>query len=121
MQFIEVKKEALLEKLKENRDKHRKLFEEALDGWEKRVVEELKKAVSDAKAKREFRTTFFLPQPVDHTSEYDAIIEQVEWDVNETIELSPQQFNQFVRDDWGWKEDFLNNTSFYVGKKFERG
>ena len=117
MKVIDVRKDRLLTKLKENRENHRKTFEEALDGWQKKVIDELQKAVRDARAGRKYTTTFYLPQPQDHTAEYDAIIEQVEWEEDETISLDPISFNQFVRDDWGWKTDFLNNTMVYMNYK----
>lgn len=96
---------------------HRSTFEEALQGWKERVLEELEKAITDAKKGREFRTYFNLPQPEDHTPEYNAVIDQIEWSENEQIELTFNQFNQFVRDDWGWKQDFLSNTAMYMVKK----
>ena len=117
MQTIEVNKVTLLLKLRENRDKHRKVFEEALEGWRRNVLDELTLAVAEAKAGKQYRTYFNLPQPEDHTRDYDAIIEQVEWEVEDTITLTQQQFNQFVRDDWGWKEDFLANTVHYMNYK----
>ena len=116
MQKVIISKEKLLKKIKKNRDTHRETFEEALQGWEKRVYQELSQALSDAKHGRQFRTYFNLPQPEDHTPEYDAVIDQIEWTEEEQIELDFHQFNQFVRDDWGWKADFLSNTAMYVHK-----
>lgn len=116
METVLISKQKLLEKVKENRELHRTTFEEALQGWKYRVLEELEKAISDAKKGRDFRTYFSLPQPEDHTPEYDAVIDQIEWSEEGKIELTFHQFNQFVRDDWGWKQDFLANTSMYVSK-----
>ena len=117
MQSIKVDKDKLLTKMRENRDNHRKVFEEALSGWEQNVLDELKKAVRDAKARKQFRTFFSLPQPEDHTAEYDAAISQVEWEVGGVIDLTQQQFSQFILDDWGWKPDFLGNTASYLNYK----
>jgi len=115
MQEVVIEKSKLLEKIKENREKHRATFEEALEGWKNRVIEELQNAVQEAKDGCKFDTYFNLPQPEDHTPEYDAVIEQIEWNEEEKIVLDFLQFNMFVRDDWGWKKDFLANTSMYSG------
>ena len=117
MDTVLISKDKLLVKVKKNRDLHRETFESALKGWEKRVLEELKKAIEDAKKGLEFRTYFNLPQPTDHTPEYDAVIEQIEWSETDQIELDFHQFNQFIRDDWGWKQDFLSNTAMYVAQR----
>lgn len=117
MKTVVISKEKLLKKIKENRESHRKTFEEAFEGWKNRVLEELEKAMYDAKFGRDFRTYFNLPQPEDHTPEYDAVIDQITWSEQDTIELDFHQFDQFVRDDWGWKQDFLSNTSMYMKLK----
>lgn len=117
MKTVIISKDRLLKEIKKNRDQHRSTFEEALQGWKERVLEELEKAINDAKKGREYRTYFNLPQPEDHTPAYDEVISQIEWTEENKIELDFNQFNQFVRDDWGWKKDFLANTSMYTLKK----
>ncbi len=113
MEKILISKERLLSQMEKNRAEHRRQFEEALNGWKERVLEELGNAIVDAKAGRKFSTFINLPQPVDHTPEYDAIIDQVNWHLEDQIELSLREFNQFVRDDWGWKKDFMATNVFY--------
>lgn len=116
MDEVFISKDKLLKKIKKNREHHRETFEKALMGWHSRVIEELEKEISDAKKGREFRTYFNFPQPTDHTPEYDAVIDQIEWSETDKIALDFHQFNQFVRDDWGWKQDFLSNTAMYVSQ-----
>lgn len=116
MEQIVISKQKLLDKLRENRNNHRKIFEEALEGWRKRVIIELQCALRDARKGLKYRTYFNLPQPTDHTNEYDRIIDQIEWCETELIQLDQIQFNQFVRDDWGWKNDFLTNATIYNAK-----
>lgn len=114
MQAVLISRDKLLVEMKKNRELHRKQFEEALEGWKDRVLEELEKSVSDAKKRLRFSTHINLPRPEDHTSEYDAVIDQVEWNEEDQVELDLHSFNQFVRDDWGWKSDFLSNASMYT-------
>ena len=113
MDTVKISKDKLLKKLKKNRDNHRKTFEKALEGWKQRVLKELDKALKDAKSGRRFVTSFELPQPADHTADYDAVIEQIDWNEEEFIFLDFYQFNQFVRDDWGWKNDFMSVAERY--------
>jgi hypothetical protein len=117
MQEVLISKDKLLTKLKENRETHRAQFKEALEGWKERVLEELEKAVENAKKGLKYETYFSLPRPEDHTEEYNAVIDQVEWNEEEQIELDLHSFNQFIRDDWGWKKDFLTNSAMYMKMK----
>ena len=114
MQAVLISKEKLLAKMKENRELHRKQFEEALDGWKTRVTVELERAYVNAQKGLKYETFFNLPRPDDHTEDYDAVIDQVEWNEEEQIELDLHSFNQFIRDDWGWKKDFLATNAFYT-------
>ena len=114
MEHVLISREKLLSKLKENRESHRQLFEEALGGWRERVLAQLEVAVEDARAGMKFVTHINLPQPIDHTAEYDNIISQVEWHEEDQIELDLRSFNQFILDDWGWKADFLQNATMYA-------
>ncbi len=113
MKSVKISKEKLLEKLKENRTKHLEQYEKALEGWKDQVVDTLQKALGDARADRDFIIYFDLPKPEVHSDEYDAVIDQVEWNEEEQIELALREFNKFIRDDWQWKKDFLDNTAMY--------
>ncbi len=110
MRTISVERDKLLDELKKNKGKHREIFLEAINGWQVKVIIELEKAVKDAVANRKYRTYINLPQPEDHTPEYNRIIEQVEWSYGDLIELDQNDFNHFVLDDWSWKPDFIMNA-----------
>lgn len=114
MQKVIVKREALLAKLKENRYNHRGIFEEAQMAFRQRMIEELDKALDDAKHGRSFRRFIDLPEPEDHTKDYDRVITMVEMSVSENVELTQQEFAIYVMDDWGWKGAWTNNTVSYT-------
>ena len=116
METVLVSKDKLLKKMRENRAKHREQFEAALAGWQQTVLEALEQAVEDARDGKKYPTAFHLPQPQDHTDEYTDAIEAIEWNEEEQIELDRHEFRQFVRDDWGWKRDFLTSNSAYMSK-----
>ncbi|MDA1194689.1 MAG: hypothetical protein O2894_05850 [Planctomycetota bacterium] len=109
-----VSKEALLTKLKSNRDTHREKFLEALAGWQKQVINALERAVEEAKAGRKFRTHISLPQPSDHTSDYDDIIEALEWQQGADVLLDRTDFTRYVRNEWRWSTDFASSVRSYT-------
>lgn len=113
MKTVRVERLVLLEKLEENRDAHRDLFLEAQKGYRKAVIKELDQMLQEARDGRPIRRYLELPEPQDHTNDYDNVIAMLEMSVDETIELTSTDFSQYVRDDWSWKAlAQLVNTSY---------
>jgi len=110
MKEITVPKEALLAKLKENRDDHRAIFEEALVGYETESIGELQQQLDLLRAgkRRDIRIIKVVPR--DHTSDYNRAIAMIEMAIGDTITLSERDFAQYVMDDWGWQGEFLSNA-----------
>lgn len=108
-----VDKSDLLEKVKENRAQHRAIFEEAIEGYRKEGVRLLEEHIARIKNGRLERVYVQLPQPEDHTSDYDRIITMLEMSEETSIELDEGDFATFVMDDWGWKNQFLASNSSY--------
>ena len=106
----------LLGRLRINREAHRKIFEQALVGYRKAVIEVLDKSISDAKAGKRISLFFNLVEPQDHTSEYDAVIDLFEMVQGDIVEISYGDFLRFVRDTWDWSNQFTASTSFYTQK-----
>ena len=71
MESIKVQKADLLKVLRENRAKHRQIFEEAIEGYRKTVIAEFERRLDDAKSGRKINIYFALPQPQDQTKDYD--------------------------------------------------
>lgn len=113
MNEITVPKAQLLTILKENRSKHRSIFEEALEGYRKRVVDELEARLFAARAGTKWDAMIVLVQPENHTKEYDRAIQMLEMDINDTVILDEQQFTMFVQDEWGWTDRFLTSNAPY--------
>lgn len=110
---VRVNKGDLLEAVKKNRDDHRKIFEEALDGWRKQVVEALEQAYKEAKEGKNFRMWFDLPRPEDHTKEYDQAITMLEFSMDDELELTQGEFAMYVMDEWGWQRTFAGMAQSY--------
>ena len=115
MDEIKISKAKLLTKLKANRAEHRKVFEDALHGWEHQVLSALQRAVDDALQNKRYITMINLPRPSDHTEDYDKIIAKVEWHEEDIIELDSIEFEQYILDNWNWKAAFTQSSASYSG------
>lgn len=116
MHAIKVEKSKLLEILKKNRDEHRSVFEEALEGYRKLMIKMFEDELEKAKAGKKFNVYFSATQPVDQTKDYDRVIGMLEMDSEETVQLDEQDYQSYVLDDWSWKRNFLASNSAYSGK-----
>lgn len=116
MNEIKVNKADLLRKLRENREEHRSIFLAAQEKYREKVIDALDKRLADARAGRPIVLTFGLPEPVDYTSEYDAAIAQVEWEVSEHVTLDESSFRQLVLNEWRWTQHFVANSASYLAQ-----
>jgi hypothetical protein len=114
MKSVNVKKTDLLDKIKENRAMHRAIFEKALKGYRKAVVAELEFMLDEARKGRRIKRQIELIEPMDQTREYDRVVRMLEMSTDDIIELSQQDFAQYVMDDWAWKQQFLSTTLPYT-------
>lgn len=106
MKTVKVSKDELIKKITENRDSHKKLLEEALEGYQKLAVKKLESKIRAVKAGKKVRSiTFDIPQ--DYSKDYDRALKMLEMSVDKEIELDQNEFRQYVMDEWGWKQQFL--------------
>lgn len=118
MQSIKVKRLELLDTLRANRENHRKVFLEASEGYREAAIAELDKSLEAAKRGERIRRSIGLAEPMDQTREYDRAIRMLEMSVDTEITLSDRDFQQFVMDDWAWKEQFSASNRAYVKSGF---
>lgn len=111
---VKVSKDDLLMKLRENRENHRRVFEEAIIGYRETAVKELDRSLSDARAGRKFKTHFQLVEPRDQTADYDRVIRMLEMSIDTTFEITDAQFECYVMDRWSWSEEFINTANRYT-------
>jgi HPt (histidine-containing phosphotransfer) domain-containing protein len=117
---IEVNKVTLIEKLRENRNKHSLEYQEAMVNFKQRVRDRLAQlhhaVASDNVPDREpSHWVRDLPRPEQYLGDYDRAIAMLLLDVGSTITLSEQAYAQFVDDEWEWKHSFAANATFYNG------
>jgi hypothetical protein len=114
MNDVQMNKSDLRNRIQENRNAHRGIFEAAIDGYREEATKFFEEQLAKAKAGKVFNNYFSEPIPEDHTKDYDAVLDMLDMDKRDTITLSAGQFRQYVRDEWGWKQDFMATSSNYI-------
>lgn len=116
MRTVRVKKTELLESLRKNRASHRELFLKAQEGFKVKVIEELERRLADARRGIRIKMAVELPEPVDQTNEYDKAIRMMEMEVRDEVELTDDEFSNYVLDQWRWSSQVLGLNSMYTSK-----
>lgn len=112
---VTVDKLRLLGVLKANREAHRQNYELARDGFIKLLTAELEDKIDTIRIdKRIPQLSFDNRQPEDHTDEYDTIIGMLEMSSDSEIELNYQQYQQWVEDNWNWKQLWTTSNTQYM-------
>lgn len=109
-----MRKAEVLAIIKDNRDKHRSVFEAALDGYRTRARSILKEWDESLSSGRVRELRIVLDMPKDHTRDYDRIIKMLEMDTGDEVEMDENMFAQYVMDDWSWKRTWLSMSSRYA-------
>lgn len=113
MRQVDVKKDEVLKRVRENRDKHRGIFEEALENYRAKVIEALEAQLQRARDGVKIAQYLGLEEPEDHTKDYDVVIDMLEMSVDDVITLDTMMFQQYMRDEWPWQQQFLMSNSQY--------
>jgi hypothetical protein len=111
---VTIDKADLLDRLKKNREKHAQEYQTAFEGYVLVVTQELEEKLAKIKAGEAVETYSVHTAPVDHTSEYDDLIDMLEMADDKQMELTQQQFRQYARDDWGWKQTWATENMTYT-------
>jgi len=109
-----ISKATLLDVLKQNREVHRSIVDEALKGYRKQAIKELDGMIAEAKSGRRIQRKLTLVEPMDQTQEYDRAIRKVEMSVDKTIALGDHEFEQLVMDEWDWKNQWSDANRSYT-------
>ena len=104
----------LREIIQANRDKHRTVFLAALDGYRREAILLLEERLAALRDGKTPRLNLGLTVPVDHTSDYDNVLQMLDMDLSDTWTMDEGDFAQYVRDQWQWKRDFLRTSSVYA-------
>jgi hypothetical protein len=111
-----IKKADLLKVIQKNREAHRRIFLEAVEGYKAEALRMLEERVRMIKSGKVVNITVVLPVPEDHTQDYDRVIKMIEMDTSKTIELQEDEFAQYVMDDWQWKRQWATTNALYTAR-----
>ena len=127
---VRVSKLFLLEALKANRIEHEKTYYEIINARQQKLLEGLaglrpkfeeKLVIEIQRMTDDAEYTPSVPvlglhelKPENHTKDYDRVITLLEASLDEEFELSSSEFNQYVNDDWSWKQSFTTCSGMYM-------
>lgn len=117
MEKITVDKNALLDKMCANRDKHRQIFLEALERYRQKALEALEGQLKDLRNGKTPQVFFSIDRPQDHTRDYDRVIAMLAMHKGGEFTLSETDFAQYALDDWQWKRQWSVSNSGYVSRE----
>jgi hypothetical protein len=95
---ITVEKAKLIKQIKDNKAKHLVDYEEAVIAYRKKAQEAIDKQQQDL-IDGKFTIGISLVAPVNKSEEYDKLVTQFDWEVNDKVELSQSEFNEYVLDE----------------------
>lgn len=104
----------LLEIIRKNRDDHRNMFLKAQEGYREDFLKELEMMLEEARKGKRYLRMVQLVEPIDMTKEYDRIIKMLELTTEKNVQLTTQEFSQYVMDDWAWKAQVTATNSQYI-------
>ena len=114
MRDITADKNSLIETIKQNRDEHRAKFLRAQENYRARAIAEMDRHLEQARNGGVIDFFFNLPEPQDHTKDYDNAIEMLSLHKGDEVQLSEADVRVYVRDDWGWKQQFNTTNAIYA-------
>ncbi len=104
---VEVNKQHLIEKIKENQKAHTVEYKKAVIAYKEEALRQLV-VLTDNVSNGDLGIRLDLITPVDNTKQYSKKIELFEWDVREVVDLSQSEFQELVQDE----TDFAINAKF---------
>jgi enoyl reductase-like protein len=111
---VQISKSKLIEKIRENKKNHIESYEKAVIAYKKKALtqlEELKIAAENG----DIKLRLDLTTPIDNSKHYDSIIEMFEWEERDSVELSQQEFNEYVQDKTESSRIASMSNSMYLG------
>ena len=109
---IKVDKEDLIDKIKENKKRHEEEYEKAVVAYKKEALKQLAAEMERVEGGA-LDAKLNLITPVNNSENYDKIIEMFKWEVEDEVELSQLEFNEYVQDETEFAREAKFNNTFY--------
>ena len=105
MKTVTVRKKWLLEQVLINQEKHIETFEKAYASYCRKLETLLQDHLAKVKNGKTDRVFISESPPTKHTKDYKRVVGMLLASVDETIDLSADEFSSYVQDDWHWKQE----------------
>ena len=112
---IKLKKEDLIAKLIENKKAHIEEYGKAVKSFKLEVAEQLEN-LTKLNNEGSLDIEFKLVRPVNNSEKYDKIIEMFNWEIEEDVELTQDEFKEYVQDETHYARMASISNSTYSGK-----
>lgn len=117
-----IDKKRLKEKLTENLAKHDHVLNEALEAYWENLTRDFNKQVRDARKIIASRDISFgavslnvhISVPVSYKESYEEALSMLEYEKDDSIELSEKEFKAYVLNKWDWESNFLISNAMYA-------
>ena len=116
MQNVKVRKSDLMTVVESNRLKHIAEFDSAKKIFIEDAIAKLQDMLTTAQKNGRIIQNLGLTEPISYVQEYDTAIKMLQMSTEDVIELTQQEFQQYVEDQWSWKRNFVASTSIYNNK-----
>jgi hypothetical protein len=114
MDKVKVKKDELRKLVQKNRDAHKAVYEQAFEGYRKACIQNLEANLESVRRGKKERIWLTETPPDDHTSDYDRVLRMIDMSVDTEVVLTEKAFQQYVLDDWDWKQTWAMSNSKYT-------
>lgn len=116
MQKIQMSKDSLLEAIRKNRETHVQEYNDALEGFMEDLEAEYRSRVEQVQKGEVPNGYISLQKPESHESDYDQVIQMLEMTSANEVEITYEEFKNYVRDEWDWKGRFSDSYRTYNKK-----
>jgi hypothetical protein len=52
--------------------------------------------------------------PDNHYTDYTDVLDQLEWDIQDEVELDQYEFIAYVQDRWDWRDQWFGANAGYI-------
>jgi len=96
---IKISKFDLIEKIKQNQKEHISEYLNAVEGFKKEATKQLEDLTRRVGTGDIDDIILQLTKPINNSENYDKILEMFEWEVDTIVELSQDEFKEYVQDE----------------------
>lgn len=112
--IVEVETARLLGTVRANRTAHVEEFEETNERYRRAMRAWFLAQVREIESGHDFERYSQAPVPRSYAEGYDRAIGMLELHQSDTIDLGAQDYNELVKDDWNWKQEFAQTNASYA-------